>query len=160
MHNFFNFHKPGMRNVKTAISVFICIAILRLFPDNSPFYACIASVITMQNTMENSIKVGISRMIGTLIGATVGVILSTVYPNNIMLTALGIVVVIYIANFLKRNGSTAIACIVYLAIMVNIKYTTPFYYSLMRVMETFLGITVAVIVNIVVFPPKRQNKQE
>lgn len=157
MLDFLDFRKLGMRNIKTAISVFICIVVLRLFTDNSPFYACIAAVITMQNTMENSIKVGISRMIGTLVGATVGVVLSTIYSNSTILTALGIVLVIYIANFLKKSSSTAIACIVYLAIMVNMKYTTPFYYSLMRVIETFLGIIVAVIVNITVFPPKKET---
>ncbi|MDT2191533.1 FUSC family protein [Paenibacillus larvae] len=64
----------GMRNVKTAIAVLLCILILRLFQIESPFYACIAAVITMQNTVEDSYETGINRIIGTLIGAAIGLV--------------------------------------------------------------------------------------
>ncbi|MDY2882207.1 MAG: hypothetical protein SOT71_06095, partial [Romboutsia timonensis] len=33
-----------MRNIKTAISVFICIALFNLFKRDNAFYACIAAV--------------------------------------------------------------------------------------------------------------------
>lgn len=155
MKDIFNFHKPGMRSIKTAISVLLCIVTLKLFNNNSPFYACIATVITMQNSMEGSIKAGVGRMIGTIIGATIAIIFLSLFPQNIMVTFLGIILVIYTANFLKVSSSTSIACIVYLAIMVNIKDTTPLNYSIMRVFETFLGIIMAMLVNKVIYPPQK-----
>lgn len=149
----------GFRNIKTAIAVLICMAVLRTFKDYSPFYACIAAVITMQNSMDNTIKAGLNRMVGTLIGAFVGGILTSIYAKSLIITSLGIVIVIYLTNLLKRSGSTSIACIVYLAIMVNIKDTTPLQYTILRVLETFLGIIVAVCVNLFIAHPDK-GKQE
>ncbi|MDV3427515.1 MAG: aromatic acid exporter family protein [Bacillota bacterium] len=151
----------GLRNIKTAAAVLICLAILRMFKDYSPFYACIAAVITMQNSMNNTIKVGFNRMIGTLIGAAVGAVLTSIYAHSLILTSIGIVIVIFLTNLFKRSGSSSIACIVYLAIMVNIKNTTPLEYSIFRVIETFLGIIVAVCVNLsIAHPDRRRNKEQ
>jgi uncharacterized membrane protein YgaE (UPF0421/DUF939 family) len=148
---------PGMRNIKTAIAVFLCIICLRIFIHTSPFYACIASVITMQNTVESSWKAGINRMIGTLIGASYGVILSSILPGNALITALGIIATIYTTGLLKRNNSASIACVVYIAIMVNMKDTTPLNYSLMRTFETLFGIIIAMLVNSFIYPPAKNN---
>lgn len=150
--------KPGMRNIKTAIAVVLCIIILRFFSDNSPFYACIAAVIAMQSTVQSSWKTGVTRIIGTLAGASVGVLLSLIGVNNVLITGVGIVVVIYITNILKQNAAIGIACIVYLAIMVNVKDTTPLNYALMRTAETFFGIIMAMVVNSVVFPPVKEKE--
>lgn len=148
----------GLRNIKTAAAVLICLVILRIFKDYSPFYACIAAVITMQNSMDNTIKVGFNRMIGTLIGATIGCFLTSIFAHNIIVTSLGIIIVIFLTNLFKRSGSSSIACIVYLAIMVNIKDTAPLQYTIFRVLETFLGIIVAVCVNLLIaHPDKRKN---
>jgi uncharacterized membrane protein YgaE (UPF0421/DUF939 family) len=149
--------KIGMRNIKTAIAVVLCIIVLKQFSNNSPFYACIAAVITMQNTVQNSWKAGLSRMIGTLIGALVGVILSSIVFSNPIITGIGIIFVIYITNAVKQNSSISIACIAYLAIMVNIKETTPLNYSIMRTAETFAGILIAMMVNSFVLPPKKEK---
>ena len=64
-----NMKKIGMRNIKTSISVFLCIIILRIFHNTYPFYACIAAVITMQSAVHHSFATGRNRMIGTVVGA-------------------------------------------------------------------------------------------
>ncbi|MBU3144318.1 aromatic acid exporter family protein [Clostridium sp. CF012] len=144
----------GMRNIKTAISVFICIIILRAFHSTFPFYACIAAVITMQSTVHNSFTTGKNRMIGTIIGAIWGLTFALISPNNVFLSSIGIVFVIYSLNLLNRKNSIIIACVVFLAIMTNLKEGTPLVYSFNRVIETFLGIFVSVLVNYLIFHPK------
>jgi len=146
--------KIGMRNIKTAISVFLCIIILRAFHNTAPFYACIAAVITMQSAVHDSFTTGKNRMIGTIIGAIWGLIFALISPSNIFLTGIGIIFVIYSLNLLKRKKSISIACIVFIAIMTNLKDATPFIYSLSRVAETFLGIFVSVLVNYLISHPK------
>lgn len=142
-----------MRNIKTAISVFLCIIILRSFSNTFPFYACIAAVITMQNAVHHSFTIGKNRMIGTIIGAIWGLIFSLISPNNIFLTSIGIVFVIYSLNVFKRKNSISIACVVFLAIMINLKEGSPLVYSCNRVIETFVGIVVSVLVNYIIFYP-------
>ena len=139
--------KIGMRNIKTAISVFLCVIILRAFHNTSPFYACIAAVITMQSAVQDSFTTGKNRMVGTIIGAIWGLIFALISPSNIFLTGIGIIFVIYSLNILNRKKSISIACIVFIAIMTNLKDATPLIYSLSRVLETFLGIFVSVLVN-------------
>jgi len=144
----------GMRNIKTAFSVFLCIIILRAFHHQFPFYACIAAVITMQSTVHNSFTTGKNRIIGTIIGAICGLLFALISPNNVFLTSIGIVLVIYFLNLLNRKNSIIIGCVVFLAIMTNLREGTPLIYSLSRVIETFAGIFISVIVNCLIFHPK------
>lgn len=139
--------KIGSRNLKTAISVFICIIVFQLLKRPYPFYACIAAVICMQNSVHNSFVAGKNRMIGTIIGAVVGIMFSIFIGQNAIVTGLGIVLVIYLCNFFNYDGSVSIACVVFLAIMTNLKEGTSYMYAINRVFDTFVGIIVAILVN-------------
>lgn len=147
-----------MRNIKTALSVFICIVILRLFKFEYPFYACIASVICTQNSISGSFSMGRNRMIGTMIGATIGFLFSLIQLDNSFLCFIGIICVIHCCNITKVRESVTIACIVFLAIITNLKDVTPFMYSIYRIFETFIGIIVAVILNYLLNPPNYFSK--
>jgi uncharacterized membrane protein YgaE (UPF0421/DUF939 family) len=57
----------------------------------------------------------------------------------------------------KKGGSAAIACIVYLTIMINIGAESINTYILLRVVETTLGILVATIINIQIRPPEEED---
>ncbi|MBK5241707.1 aromatic acid exporter family protein [Clostridium sp.] len=144
----------GMRNIKTALSVFLCLILLRTFHHSFPFYACIAAVITMQSTVHNSFTTGKNRMIGTIIGAICGLLFALISPNNVFLTSIGIVMVIYFLNLLNRKNSIIIGCVVFLAIMTNLRDSTPLIYSINRVIETFVGIFISVLVNYLIFHPR------
>lgn len=139
--------KIGLRNIKTAISVFICILIFDIFKRPYPFYACIAAVICMKDSVENSLVIGKNRMIGTIIGGILGYVFSAYVGYNAFVCALGISLLIYLCNFLKQNSSIVIACVVFIAIMTNLKGTPPHIYALGRVEDTFIGIIVSILVN-------------
>lgn len=150
--------KIGMRNVKTALSVIICILFLKLLGRHYPFYACIASVICLQDTVKNSLKMGEQRMLGTIIGGAVGIALASLEEAfhlttfTPILTAIAIVLVIYICTVIKKSGSVSISCIVLLAIMTNLRDTTPILYGLNRMFDTAVGIVVAILVNRYIAP--------
>ncbi len=140
-------NKIGSRNLKTAISVFMCIIIFQILKRPDPLYACIAAVICMQNSVHNSFIAGKNRIIGTIIGAIVGIVFSAFIGQNAIITGLGIILVIYLCNFLNQDGSVSIACVVFLAIMTNLKEGTSYIYAIHRVIDTFIGIIVAILVN-------------
>lgn len=150
--------KIGMRNIKTAISVFICVVISKIFRLEYSFYASIAAIITMENSLVSSYKVGKNRMMGTLVGATIGLIFASIHPNNAILCGIGIVILIYICNLLKWNKSITIAGVVFMAIMVNMNGKNPMQYSINRIIDTFIGITVALLVNYFFMPNDIHNK--
>lgn len=155
---FSNIPKPGMRNIKTALSVLACILFLKLLGRSHPFYACIASVICLQDTVENSYKTGKHRMIGTIIGGFTGMFFAMFEEHFDLisfmpiLTAIGIILVIYICTLIKKPASVSISCIVLLAVMTNLRDTTPFLYALNRMLDTFIGILIAIIINKYIMP--------
>ncbi|WP_297521472.1 aromatic acid exporter family protein [uncultured Clostridium sp.] len=155
--------KIGARNFKTALSIFLCIIILNLLGFDSPFYACIASVICLTDSCDTSIKMGINRMIGTVIGGTFGMIATIIlskYDTTLLRTiliCLFTVFVIYVCTILKKPGSVSIACIVLLAnLLLNRDYSN-YIYTFSRIIETFIGIIIAVGVNVYIMPPKKKN---
>lgn len=151
--------KPiGMRNIKTAVSVFLCVLISRLLKMEYPFYAAIASVISTSSSVTDSYIAGRNRMFGTLVGAMIALICSLISPGNVFLCGIGIVIVIYICNLLNWNKSVSIACIVFCVIMTNLNGRNPFEYSFNRILDTLLGIVIAVIVNYTLVPPKYVDK--
>jgi len=139
--------KLGMRNIKTAVSVMICITIFQILERPYPFYACIAAVICMRNNQKDTLKVGKDRMIGTMTGGFVGYLFSRFFEYNAILIGIGISLVIYLLNCFKKQASVAIACIVFIAVMTNLKGQLPHTYAINRVVDTFIGIIVAAIIN-------------
>lgn len=148
----------GMRNIKTAFSVLICIIVARWL-NLDPFFASIAAVVTMQTTFDVSFKAGLERMVGTLVGAGIGIMIALWAPNNELLIGIGIVIVIYISNLIHQQNAASMACIVFLAIMLNLSGETPMQHAGARIIETLIGIIIAVGVNSLFFPFKEPEIQ-
>ena len=127
----------GMRNIKTAIAVVLCVLISRALNLEYSFYAAIAAIISMGNTVTNSFRTGKNRMLGTLVGAGIGFLCACILPGNAILCGVGIIAVIYTCNLLKWSKSASIACIVFMAIMVNLNGKNPLLYSLNRIKVAF-----------------------
>ena len=153
----------GLRTQKTALAVFLC---LLLFP-NEPFFACMTSIFCLQNTLEKSYKIGFSRAYGTVHGACFGMAFLFVcrliwryVENPILCTVLiyfviacGIIVVIYSCTLINRHLSIPLACIVFLAITTTHAQTDAFYYGFNRIIETFFGMGIGLLVNKYINPP-------
>ncbi|MGL5615243.1 MAG: FUSC family protein [Sarcina sp.] len=153
--------KLGARNLKTALSVFICIIVFELLGAESPFYACIAAVICMQDSYENSIIAGKNRMIGTFIGGLAGILATfflTIYNNfwfSTILVSLLSIAVIYCCSLLKKPAAVNIACIVLFANTVLLRDVPSYTYTINRIFETLIGIIIATLINRYVHPYKK-----
>lgn len=161
------FPKVGLRTIKSAISVFLCLV---LFP-NVPFFACLTAVICLQDTVANSVKTGIHRGGGTILGGIIGLIfllfcklISVNIPTNIfsklliyIIISIGIIVVIYLCNLIKQPGAINVSCIVFLAVTTAHAYEQPLYYALDRTIQTLFGIIISILVNKYINPPKEKT---
>src|SRR3712207_21481 len=72
----------GLRNIKTAFSVFLCVALFQLFHRHYPFYACIAAVSCTKECFSSTYSSGKYRFIGTCIGAMVGITFYCLFRNS------------------------------------------------------------------------------
>lgn len=146
----------GMRVMKTALAVYVCF-LISLPRGNSPFYSVIAAIISMKNDSVESMNTGISRIIGTLIGGSFG--LATILLINYLdislfghlhylILSLILVPVIYSSIKLHSPSSTTISCIVFISIAVShIDNASPFMFTINRVVETSIGVLVAIVIN-------------
>lgn len=163
--NKFKLPKIGLRTIKSAIAVFLCLALL----PHEPFFACLTAVICLQDTVANSIHMAINRGVGTILGGIIGLLFLYVCQfinyniNNIitsklliyLLISIGIITTIYTCNILKRQGAINVSCIVFLAITTTYAYDSPLYYAANRAFETFMGIIISILVNTFITPPSK-----
>lgn len=133
--------------------MFLSVLVSKAFKLEYPFFTVIAAIFSMENSIANSYKAGINRLLGTLVGAFVGVIFVSIQPGNAFYMGIGTLLLIFICNIFKWNKAVPIAGVVFAAIMLSLNNKNPLYYSFGRVVDTFVGIVIAVAVNYIVFPP-------
>ena len=147
--------KPGLRNKKTALSVFFCILLFELIGRPNPLFACSAAIICMKETVHYSYKIGVDRLIGTLLGGIVGLVF--LLTTQSLIGGLGILIVIYLCNLFKKSDASVISSIVFLAIVIGVSEKPPFLYALDRMTDTFVGIIIALLVNKNIYPLKEDE---
>lgn len=161
-------HLPriGMRNIKTALAVFFCLVICEMIDVIKPFYAGIAAVMSMKEDHYGSWKYGKERMFGTLIGGILGIFILTLEDalfhgkGNLFFLPIGIVISIYICNLFVKKGSVSISCVVLLAVALNHNGgTEKFVYAITRMIETWIGVVCATLVNKTIYPVKKEEKK-
>lgn len=147
----------GMRIIKTVLAVFVC-GVLAWAREKSGFYSMIAAVVCVQNSAGKTIESSINRMTGTLIGGVAGV--AVVYLLDVVgilyielaryaVLALMLIPTIELCLLIKKPGSAAMACIVFLCVTVNHSVgDTPVIYSIERLFETLIGVALACGVDI------------
>nr|MCR4926250.1 FUSC family protein [Clostridiales bacterium] len=168
-------HIIGMRNIKTAFAVLLCMLIFSflqilssalpesqikivsfikfLLDRGNPIFACVACVVVMQNSIKNSKLFAISRIFGTAIGTLNGLIFSIVTQKitlgylNYFIIFIGIIIIIKICNSIKHPDASSISIITFLVIMISLDYGSPVLYAINRFIDTVIGITISLAVN-------------
>lgn len=146
----------GLRTIKTGVAVALCLFFGELFKLNNPFFAVVAAIITMEKTVGGSYTAGKNRIVGTAIGALVGLLCAFILPGNPVACGLAVILLIIICNYLSIHSAISVGCMVLVAIMTNAN--DPLFYSFSRLFDTCVGIIIALLVNISIFPYNSYNK--
>ncbi|MDE5853492.1 MAG: HAD hydrolase family protein, partial [Ruminococcus sp.] len=156
----------GQRIIKSAVGVFLCYLIYILRGQNGiPFYSMIAALQCIQPYTNKTHEMAVQRFTGTVIGALSGLtaILIEIYILDIydnfagyFLNTLFVIPVIYATVLMKKQNVSYFSCVVYLSIAVNhMTDPNPFIFVMNRVLDTFIGISVGIIVNHMRLPRKK-----
>lgn len=150
-------NSPGMRVIKTALAVIICLLIENLRAADMPTHACIATVVCMQPTLRTTFQASIDRTFGTIIAGAYSYLMAVLLITKIGMdpNSLLFYLVVGILSFplmailitIKKPSSIAITVIVYLIIMLNAGETDPLSYAVGRVVATLIGLSVTLFVN-------------
>lgn len=147
----------GLRTIKTVLAVFFCFAIDSVRVEGVPFYAAIAAVLCIQKDMENSWETAKNREIATIIGGLWGMLylfiekeFLSIDPDLIryLIISFMLIPIIHFSVFLKQKKGTYLMCVVFLSVTVTHGAdVSPFWFAWNRILDTSIGIAVALLVN-------------
>lgn len=149
-------YRIGMRTIKTGLAVSISVMIAELVGLSSPLFVGIGAISTMQASVSESFAMGKNRILGTIMGALVALVMSYLFPSNILFLALGIIIVIHFLNLLGWKKSINLSAIVFLAVFLNHE-EAMIPYATNRVLDTFIGIVVGMLINYFIAAPNNDT---
>ena len=172
MHKHLHLPRPGMRAVKSAVAVGLCLVIyaLRGF-QGIPFYSALAALQCMQPYHAGTKKMALQRLTGTLIGSVYGLFLlllqirqSDHRPGPYLLyclaVSLGVVAALYTAVALHKKNAAYFSGLVFLSItVVHIGDENPYLFVCNRLLDTLVGGAVGMAVNEAHLPLCRRRDQ-
>ncbi len=151
----YSFH-IGQRNIKTAMAATLC-ALLYFPLHRNPTFACIGAIFGVGNDMGNSRLNGGNRFFGTLIGGLIGMLLFRIYiifypdgrmqPLMLLLLFVGVVVLIVVSQMFRWAGAIQPGGVVLCIILFNTPVDTYISYSVNRIIDTGIGVLIALLVN-------------
>ncbi len=163
-------YKLGLRTIKSAIAVALCVVVSMLVGNRDAiFFAGVAVVVCMQQTQPETVRMGICRFCGTVLGGALGyalIRLSTLFPGfqlgvDLIAIPLSTLLAIYLCGVFRADDAVSIA------IIVTLKLATEFVghagaeaalpYVFDRVLYTLVGVLIAIAVNKLVFPYKQDD---
>jgi len=156
----------GQRNIKTALAATL-VALIYLFWGKNPTFACIGAVFGMGLNINDSIKNGGNRFFGTIIGGFLGMLLFRLYicfePDGkfhallLLFLFVGVVLLILVSQMFHWVGAIQPGGVVLCIILFNTPVETYVSYSINRMIDTGIGVAVALLVNWLL-PRERVNR--
>lgn len=146
--------KIGLRTIKTGLSVFICILISIVFHRETYVVAALTAVFTLREDMINTLKFGKHRVVGNTFGAMfsiVAIFLFKIFGDGkevqLFIMPLLIIFMISLLSHFGYQEGTVGACATLLTILFMIPETESYHYAFARVIDSFIGMFVAIGVN-------------
>lgn len=150
----------GLRTLKTALAVMLCILLFKVLNRGEPMIAALSAVFALRQDLTTSVSFGKSRIIGNTIGgglAIVYILVQNLFKHDflveLVLMPLLVIVVIVLSDGINNNSGIISAVSTLLLISLSLPQGESFSYALSRVFDTFIGTFIAIALNFF-FQPK------
>jgi len=135
-------------SIRAAISAAVTVEIAQLLGLQFPVNAMIGAIIVSDLAPTRTRELGIWRLGGSVLGATVGALFSAFVPSGVLMLGLSVFIAIFFSYLLRLHDAARLAGYV-CGIVVLGHSQEPWTYALLRLVETILGVTVAILVSLV-----------
>ena len=157
----------GMRTIKTAIAVMLCILLFRFLNRGQPLIAALSAVFSLRQDLTTTLSFGKSRVLGNSIGGATAIIYFFMkqYFNNdflielLVLPAL-VAFIIVLSDGINNNSGIISGIATMLLITLSVPQGESFIFALDRVLDTFIGTLIAIFINFVLRPPEKEKQAE
>jgi uncharacterized membrane protein YccC len=138
--------------VKTAVAGLISIYVTDLFHLPQGYWAAISALIVMQSNVGATLSASRTRLAGTAVGAVVGGIFVALFGSNIPAFALAVAIAFFTCDALRLADSQRLATVTVAIIMLIRGTSSAWIVALDRFAEVGLGIVIALLVALVLWP--------
>ncbi|MDO5294186.1 MAG: HAD hydrolase family protein [bacterium] len=156
----------GMRIFKSFFGVFLGFVIYFLRGrQGAPFYTALSVLWCIRAYTQDTLSMAKQRTIGTFLGGAFGLLMIMFelysgfqYGEFVRYTLISLLIIplIYVTVLLDRKNASYFACVVYLSIAVlHIKDVNPYIFVLNRVIDTLVGIGIALLLETYHLPKRR-----
>ncbi|MBK0421159.1 FUSC family protein [Leucobacter sp. CSA2] len=132
---------------------FVCGAI---FSEQLPIFGAIAALLVMQDNIDLSLTRGIERVVGVLLGVSVAMGAAALFGPQSWLFILAIIVAMAVGWLLRMTPSSANQVAIS-ALLVIALGGSSLSYGVERLIETAIGATIGVLINMFVVAPVRTS---
>jgi uncharacterized membrane protein YgaE (UPF0421/DUF939 family) len=147
-------------SLRAAVSAGLAVAIAELLRLQYPLYALIGAVIVSDLSPSQTRQLGLRRLAGSVLGATIGAAISQLLPSAPWAIGLSVLSAMFLSHLLRLEGAAKITGYV-CGIVVLDHGAQPWSYALYRLIETILGVGMAILVSLVPkLLPTNQSKQQ
>ncbi len=134
--------------VRSAIAAAVAVAIVQWIGTSHPIYAMIAAVIVTDLRPEQSRQFALNRLAGTVIGAGVGALAVPWLGPSALAILLTVGAMMLLCHALKLDGAAKVSG--YICGIVVLEHSgNAWYYAGERLVETLVGIGVALALSLV-----------
>ncbi|GCF95929.1 hypothetical protein NRIC_38200 [Enterococcus florum] len=144
----------GLRNIKTGISVFLCILISFVLQRETYVVSAITAIFTLREDQINTVKFGRHRIVGNIVGACTSVVCIGIFnllgdSRLVQLFSIPLMIMLMIALLVKYDHAEGVvgASATLLTILFMIPKDASYLYALNRVVDSFIGMLIAVAIN-------------
>lgn len=143
----------GLRTVKTAVAVLIAMVLVEFYgtSDSKLIFAMLGAMTAMRPTFRESWYACLAQLVGVLFGAILGVGLLQLPIPGLAQAGIGIVLVITLYNMLRIPFAPDLPCLIVVLLCVT-PDIQPWAYAIGRFWDTFIGLVVGMLINVLVFP--------
>ncbi len=145
---------PKLQMVKTALATMLAwvVADLLVVGEQPPIFAAIAAMLVVQPSINQSYAKGIERSVGVIAGVVVASVLGLSFGEDSWVVLLAVAASLGLAWGLRMTTGSANQVAISALLVLALGATTP-HYAFDRVVETFIGAIIGVLVHLALVPP-------
>lgn len=172
-------HLVGMRKIKSLMAIFVGFwiwqAVRLFFPslEVHPLYVYVYGLIEMRDSSQKTVDMGRDRIKATFLAIGIGLpflflgrwITSLTGPAwldiaiDFSLLLLGTLLALILAEKANCHAFCGLCAAIFIIFMLTQKDGEPLYYSVFRASQTVIGVFVAWLINVKLFPYPGKTKQ-
>jgi len=135
-------------SLRSAVAAGLAVAVAQLLRFQFPIYALVSAVIVTDLSAARTRQLALPRVVGTVLGATLGAVINPFVQPGAWAVGLSVLAAMLLSHLLRLPDTAKLAGYVSGIVVLN-HGDHPWSYALHRVLETGVGIGLAVLVALV-----------